>query len=76
MTELQRDLVLHLLREGDWHDAVIAYAEEAGITASEAEQAVEQLAAHHQIRRRSYRWLTFAAVASAASLAALWLVAL
>lgn len=74
MTEIQRDLVLHLLRQGDWREAVDAYAEEAGVTRREAEDGVAQLAETHGVRRRSYGWLTLAAVASAASLALLWLI--
>ena len=75
MTETQRDLVLHLLREGDWHDAVIAYAEEVGVSHGEAVEAVESLAAQQNIHRHSMRWLALAAVASMVSLAAGWMVA-
>lgn len=75
MTEIQQDLVLHLLREGDWHEATIAYAEEAGISHQEASDAVQQLAAQQNIRRNSIGWLTFAAVASVASLLAGWVLA-
>ena len=75
MTETQRDLVLHLLREGDWHDAVMAYAEEVGVTHNEATQAVEALAAQQNIHRHSVRWLALAALASMLSLAAGWMIA-
>jgi hypothetical protein len=75
MTEIQQDLVLHLLREGDWYDATIAYAEEAGISHHEASEAVKQLAAEQNIHRYSFRWLALAAVASLLSLAAGWIIA-
>ena len=75
MTEIQRDLVLHLLRQGDWQDATIAYAEEAGITPREAAEAVRQLAASHDIHRHSAWWMAMAAVASFVSLVAGWVFA-
>lgn len=75
MTETQQDLVLHLLREGEWHDAVMAYAEEAGVTTDEATEAVKALASHQNIHRRSSTWLMLAAVASMLSLAAGWAIA-
>lgn len=75
MTETQRDLVLHLLREGDWHDAIMAYAEEVGVTQGEAAEAVEALAAQLNIHRHSVSWLAIAAVASMLSLIAGWMIA-
>lgn len=75
MTEIQQDLVLHLLREGDWHEATVAYAEEAGISHQEAADAVQLLAAQQNIHRQSIGWLTVVAVASALSLLAGWVIA-
>lgn len=75
MTEIQQDLVLHLLREGDWQEATIAYAEEAGISHQEASDAVQQLAAQQNIHRSSLGWVTLAAVASVLSLLAGWVLA-
>ncbi len=75
MTEIQRDLVLHLLREGNWQEAIIAYAEEAGVTQFEATEAVQLLAASNNIQKKSFRWLTLAAFASFVSLAAGWIIA-
>lgn len=75
MTEVQRDLVLHLLREGDWQEAIIAYAEEAGVTQFEATEAVHALAASNNIRKKSLGWFTLAAFASFVSLAAGWIIA-
>lgn len=75
MTEIQQDLVLHLLREGDWHEATIAYAEEAGISHQEASEAVQQLAAQQNIQRKSLGWFTLAALASVAFLVVGWVLA-
>lgn len=74
MTETQRDLVIHLLREGDWQEAVLAYAEEAGVTNREASEAVEALAASHHIERHSFSWLAVAAIASLLLLLAGWVI--
>jgi hypothetical protein len=75
MTEIQQDLVLHLLREGDWHEATVAYAEETGVPFDEAVDAVRQLAADQNISRQSFKWLVAAAIASMLSLFAGWVIA-
>lgn len=75
MTETQQDLVLHLLREGEWRDAVMAYAEETGVTTDEANEAVKALAVGQNIQRSGSRWLMIAAIASMLSLAAGWVIA-
>lgn len=76
MTESQRDLVLHLLGEGDWQDAVKAYAEEMGVSPEEADDAVKQLAIVHAIAPpRGRRWIMIAAIASMLSLVAGWAIA-
>lgn len=69
MTETQRDLVLHLLSEGDWQEAITAYAEEAGVSHDDAKVAVARLADQCNLRNHGSRrvWF-FAAMASAIGL--------
>lgn len=71
MTETQRDLVLHLLKEGDWQEAMIAYSEETGASPEEARDAVTRLAEQCNLKNSSRRrmWV-FAAMASAIGLVA------
>jgi hypothetical protein len=76
MTDSQRDLVLHLLRAGDWPDAIVAYMDETGADEETAREAVGQLARDHQLRRSYTGWITLAAAASALLLLlAGWIVA-
>ena len=49
MTDSQKDLVLHLLRQGDWSDALEAYCEETGDDLETARSVVKALAKEHQI---------------------------
>jgi hypothetical protein len=75
MTETQQDLVLHLLREGDWQDAILAYAEEAGVSHEEATEAVEALAASEHIARHPTWRPALLALGSLVSLIAVWMLA-
>jgi hypothetical protein len=74
MTENQRDFVLHLLRQGDWGQAIVAYREEAGVDHEQARVAVNALAAQHGIQRSGWRswWWWGPAMAALMAIALLW----
>ncbi len=46
-------VVLHLIREGQWREAIYLYREETGVNVAIAEQAVERLALKHGVHRYS-----------------------
>lgn len=46
-------VVLHLIREGQWREAVYLYREETGVNVAIAEQAIERLALKHGVHRYS-----------------------
>jgi hypothetical protein len=68
MTESQRDFVLHLLHQGDWGHAVVAYQEEAGVDRDAALSAIQQLAREYGIERPRWRlaWWCAPAILAAA----------
>ncbi|QDV11871.1 hypothetical protein CA51_17470 [Rosistilla oblonga] len=57
MTDSQKDLVLHLLQQGNWHDAVVACCEETGADVETARAAVRQLASEHRLTQPRNWWL-------------------
>lgn len=46
-------VAIHLIREGQWREAIHLYREETGANLAQAEQAVERLALEHGIHRYS-----------------------
>ena len=63
MTEEQRELVLHLIRVGDYSDAVAAYQEETGADEDTAASAVAALADRHGLKRAGgigWQWIALA----------------
>ena len=53
----QQAVILHLLREGQWHQAVLLYREETGVPKRLAAREVERIAEQHQIRpARPWLW--------------------
>lgn len=46
-------VVIHLIREGQWREAVYLYREETGVNLAIAEQAIERLAIKHGVHRYS-----------------------
>lgn len=73
MTDSQMDLVLHLLQQGDWSDAVAAYREETGADEESARNVVRQLAKQHQINPSRNWWLVgISMFASIIVLATVW----
>lgn len=68
MTDEQRELVLHLIRVGDYSDAVTAYQEETGVDQDAAASAVAALAARHGLKPTgALRWSWIALVLSLAA---------
>ncbi|WP_145092972.1 hypothetical protein [Rosistilla carotiformis] len=57
MTDSQKDLVLHLLHQGNWHDAVVACCEETGADVETARAVVRQLANEHRLNPTRKWWL-------------------
>ncbi|MEZ6091325.1 MAG: hypothetical protein R3C05_25575 [Pirellulaceae bacterium] len=57
MTDSQKDLLIHLLQQGDWTDAVVAYCEETGADVETATHVVRQLAEQNAIRPARRWWL-------------------
>lgn len=58
MTDLQKDLVLHLLQQGNWQDAVVACCEETGADIETARLVVQQLANEHRLNpTRNWWWI-------------------
>ena len=46
-------VAVHLIREGQWREAIYLYREETGVNLAIAEQAIERLALKHGIHRYS-----------------------
>lgn len=55
MTDSQEQLLIHLLRQGDWSSAVAFYREETGRDYEAARIAVRKIAEQYGLRPR-YRW--------------------
>ena len=73
MTDSQRDLVLHLLHQGDWSDAIAAYCEETGDDRDTARVVVAQLAKEYQIDVfRKWKLVAVATLLIIAAAISLW----
>jgi hypothetical protein len=46
-------VAVHLIREGQWREAIFLYREETGVNLAIAEQAIERLAIKHGVHRYS-----------------------
>jgi hypothetical protein len=55
-------LAIHLIREGQWSEAIILYREELGVTMTQAEARVMALAEEYEILYPG-RWNTWLAIA-------------
>lgn len=62
-TEDIEGLLVLLLRDGSWNDAVMAYREETGADREQAEDAVAEVARRHHIS--TWNWSAIIAVAVA-----------
>lgn len=62
MTDSQEQLLIHLLRQGDWSSAIAFYREETGRDTEAARLAVRKIAEQYGLRPRS-RWAAPVAVA-------------
>ncbi len=52
-TIINESVAVHLIREGQWREAIYLYREETGVNLAVAEQAVERLALQHGVHRYS-----------------------
>lgn len=75
MTDIQQDIVLHLLREGSWREAIHYYSEEQGVPPAEASDAIQTLAQKNDIPMQSFFWFAIAGVTSLLAMLAGWIVA-
>ncbi len=64
-------VAIHLIREGQWREAVHLYREETGANLAQAEQAVERLALEQGIHRYSRGFLV-SIIATTVELSLLW----
>lgn len=72
MTSVQKDLVLHFLRQGDWPQAIVFYREETGADVVTATEAVARVAERYGIRRNRSPWVRMAVLAVAVLAVTLW----
>ena len=75
MTDIQQDIVLHLLREGSWREAVQYYAEEHGVPPAEAADFIQTLAKHNNIPVQSVYWIAITGLASLLAMLTGWVIA-
>ena len=52
----QQAIIVHLLREGEWHQAVLLYREETGAPRHLATREVERIAQQHNIKPNGTWW--------------------
>ena len=50
---VNESVAVHLIREGQWREAIYLYREETGVNLAVAEQAIERLALKHGVHRYS-----------------------
>ncbi len=70
MTSVQKDLLMHLLQQGAWAEAVAFYQEETGADAATAGDAVRRMAARAGLRRMRWGFLPISLIAIAVCCAA------